>query len=426
MKDPYSWPGQATELVMRDAQIALDECGCLPWEWASFGYPGRAPLPIALKALTLAQKINPNNIGDHSLPFRQAGYKQTEHGFDGTQRLEREAIARLAQLAGGDPSTIGGYLCEGGTTANLAGLWMGRNYLRTQPGAKRTVIITTRLAHYSILKAADILGFNPNDIIYAPCNRSGGISVCDITELASRLHSESVTGLLFVCTAGSTMMGSVDDVSQVNELRAGLRLAGISTYIHVDAAFGGLVLPFLDKPVRFGFDQGADSVVIDPHKMGGVPFGCGAILYQEQYAGPVAVKAPYLNSEQDWTINGSSSGANAVALWAVLEEQGFNQLAKCVQQCIALRDYASEQLDQVDHFQVHVGQTNQLCLEITDLSVVERLATRVCNHPYYMHVAPFPKRFDDPNCQEGRALKMILMPHHTKQMVDKFVRQVKL
>ena len=428
MESDWKWPGTAPDIVTQQVRIALDECRCPPWESASFGYPGTAPLQCAVQAMNAAIAVNSNNIGDHSLAFRTDGHEQTEHGFDGTQRMEQEAISRLVRLAGGEPTQIGGYLTEGGTAANTAGMWMGRNFLRSLDGDERILIITTRLAHYSILKAADLLGFSSSDIIYAPCNKQGEMDIEALPELLDELQNNGCTKFLFVCTTGSTMLGSVDDIKTINRMRSDRKILseGTASYLHVDAAFGGFVLPFLADPVKFGFDCGADSVTLDPHKMGGTPFGCGAILYRKEFAQFVTVKAPYLNSEEDWTINGSRSGANAAALWAVLQAKGYEQLAARVQRCIQLRDYAAEQIaTKVAFLRPHLGQTNQLCLEIIDHSVIDRLKKVVEGHPHYMHVAPFPKRFDDPNCQAGRALKMILMPHHTHGMVDRFVEKIR-
>lgn len=429
MESDWKWPGTAPDIVTQQVRIALGECRCPPWESASFGYPGTAPLPCAVRALAAAAAVNSNNIGDHSLAFRTEGREQTEYGFDGTQRMEREAISRLVRLAGGDPTEIGGYLTEGGTAANTAGMWMGRNYLRSLPGNERILIITTRLAHYSLLKAADLLGFTADDIVYSPCNQRGEMDIKALPELLYELQNSGYAKFLFVCTTGSTMQGSVDDIATINRMRSDRRILseGTTSYLHVDAAFGGFVLPFLADPIPFGFDCGADSVTVDPHKMGGTPFGCGAILYRKEFAQFVTVKAPYLNSEEDWTINGSRNGANAAALWAVLQVHGYEELAERVQRCIRLRDYAADQIvAEVPYLRPHLGQTNQLCLEIVDHSVIDNLKRLVEGHPHYMHIAPFPKRFDNPTCQAGRALKMVLMPHHTEAMVDQFVRRIRL
>lgn len=428
MKSKWSWPpGQNKEAIISSLTAALDNCSCLPWDKPTFGYPGTAPLPISVEALRLVSTHNANNIGDHSLPFRQHGDEKTECGFDGTQELERQAIGRLVQLCGGNPNTIGGYFCEGGTAANIAGLWMGRNYLRSFK-KKLPIIITTTFAHYSIAKAADILGFNKNDIRYVGCNNMGEIDIDLLSQLlTSELHNGEQS-FLFVLTAGSTMLGSVDNTRAVHKLRSNRKLMGSAkSYLHVDAAFGGLVLPFLAKPIGFGFDCGADSVIIDPHKMGGVPFGCGAILYRATLARHVTISAPYLNSEHDNTINGSRSGAHAAAIWAVLQEQGYDQLAERVERCMELRQYAVMKLSQIPHIKVHVGKTNQLCLEITGgKAVIDCIRQVVQDDPYYMHVAPLPKRFDVPSSSTGAAVKMILMPHHTKDMVDDFAEAIRL
>ncbi len=431
MKLNHHWPSgpELLNTTQIHEQVAeqIKSCSALPWQNPSFGYPGTCPLEIALTVYQSVAATNSNSIGDHSLPFfpetHQDDTQRSERGFLGTQKMEREAIRMLVRLCGGDDRQVAGYFCEGGTSANLAGMWMGRNFLRAKTRGENMLLVTTPLSHYSILKNANILGIPKKDIRYVGCTEDGQLDIDQLKALFC--HERQADGFLLVLTAGSTMMGSVDDIRAVNKAR---KESGKATYLHVDAAFGGLVLPFLATPRPFGFDCGADSVTVDPHKMGGLPFGCGAILYRKRFSGYVTTTAEYLNSEKDWTINGSRSAANGAALWAVFSHHGYDGLSQRVQKCIELRDYAIEQLTMLSYLEVSVGVTNQLCLFLPDDNVrTDIIKQRVEGDPFHMHMVMLPRDLTNPRSKAMKpALKMFFMPHHTKEHVDMLVRELTL
>jgi len=370
--------------------------------------------------------LNVNNIGDHSLPFH--GGDAVELGFEGAQRLEREAVGILVRLCGGNPASVAGYICEGGTIGNIAGMWMGRNSLTSQSDDnERVAVLTTSLAHYSVVKASDVIG--TGKVKYVGCNASGEISI-ELLEMNIReLHDQGSCNLfIIVLSAGSTMIGSVDDVGSVHSLRLRLEAElGIKTYLHVDAAFGGFVLPFLSNPIAFGFDSGADSVVVDPHKMGGVPFGCGVVMYRSAIADTVTRPANYLNSESDHCFNGSRSGAMAAALWSSLHHYGYDSLCSRVQDCIRLRDHAVAKLSEIKYLKTIVGKTNQVCLlPINNPGIVNAMTRIIQGDPYFMHMATLPGDLADPQSDPVPATKMILMPHHEEWQVDQFVSDINL
>jgi len=207
----------------------------------------KPPHPVARLAYELALQINPNN-----------------HALDGgraSSAMEKEAVAAIARMIGWD--THLGHLCSGGTMANLEALWVAG---QLHPG--KTVVASTQ-AHYTHQRIAGVLGL-PFETI--PCDRAGRI---DTAALSRRLAAGGVGTI--VATMGTTATGAVDPLDAIVELRSRYDFR-----IHADAAYGGyfLLVKDLDAQTRRAFDRIAEaaSVVIDPHKHGLQPYGCGAAV----------------------------------------------------------------------------------------------------------------------------------------------------
>src|SRR5262249_17046933 len=209
----------------------------------------KPPHPVARTAYALAQWINPNN-----------------HALDGgraSSSMEKEAVAEIARLYGW--SSFLGHLCGGGTMANLEALWVAG---QLHPG--RTVVASSQ-AHYTHGRIGAVLGL-PFETI--PCDRFGRM---DPDALAARRErGDSRPGGTVVAPLGTPATGSVDPLPRILELAArhGVR-------VHADAAYGGYfgLANNLATEARAKFDRigEADSIVVDPHKHGLQPYGCGCV-----------------------------------------------------------------------------------------------------------------------------------------------------
>jgi glutamate/tyrosine decarboxylase-like PLP-dependent enzyme len=210
----------------------------------------KPPHPIARLAYALAMFLNPNN-----------------HAADGGRAssiMEQEVVAKLAGLVGWRQHL--GHLTSGGTMANFEALWIAR---QLQPG--RALAASTQ-AHYTHTRLAAVLNmpFCP-----VPVDASGRMNVAALAELAAAGQIGTV-----VASLGTTAAGAVDPLPEILAVAAvhGLR-------VHVDAAYGGYfkLAGNLDPPARAAFDSmhRADSLVIDPHKHGLQPYGCGCVLFRD-------------------------------------------------------------------------------------------------------------------------------------------------
>jgi tyrosine decarboxylase/aspartate 1-decarboxylase len=253
--------------------------------------------------------------------------------FKATARLEREAVAMLAKLLS-CPSDAG-FIVSGGSEANLLALWSARE----RTGRRKVVAPAT--AHASIARAASMLKM---EVVEAPVSQEDVVDV----EAVERLVDEDVAAVVGV--AGSTSLGSVDPIAELSEvaLRRG-------AHLHVDAAFGGLVLPFLRElgyPVPdFDFKlPGVSSMTVDPHKMGMAPIPAGGILFRSwSLLEPLAAHLPYLSGGPAtlFTATGTRPGASALAVWALFKHLGRRGYRRVVARCMELTELLAGEVERL-------------------------------------------------------------------------------
>jgi glutamate/tyrosine decarboxylase-like PLP-dependent enzyme len=221
--------------------------------------------------------------------------------------MEIEAVAEIARLFGW--TEFLGHLTSGGTFANLEALWVAG---QLAPGKR---IVGSDQAHYTHQRISGVLKLPFTAVA------SDGRGRMSLEGLEAELSRGDVGTV--VATLGTTALGSVDPLDEILALRSryGFR-------VHVDAAYGGyfrLIAEALDAPTRRAFaaiDQ-ADSIVVDPHKHGLQPYGCGCILFRDPSVGRFYKHdSPYtyFTSKQlhlgEISLECSRAGASAVALWA--------------------------------------------------------------------------------------------------------------
>jgi tyrosine decarboxylase / aspartate 1-decarboxylase len=252
----------------------------------------KPPHPVARLAYALAMWINPNN-----------------HALDGgraTSAMEKEAVAEIAAMFGW--RNFLGHLCGGGTMANLEALWVAG---QLQPGKK---VVASEQAHYTHKRISGVLKLDFETVAVDSLGRM------DVDVLSKRLARGDVGTV--VATMGTTATGSVDPLPEILALREkyGFR-------VHADAAYGGyfVLAPNLAEHAKSAFAQisEVDSVVIDPHKHGLQPYGCGCVLFRDAAVGGLYKHdSPYtyFSSAElhlgEISLECSRPGASAAALWA--------------------------------------------------------------------------------------------------------------
>ena len=262
-------------------------------------------------AKQIYRKYLEKNLGDPSL-------------FPASTELEQETIRMLGSLLSNPKAS--GSVVSGGTEANIIALWTARNLAKKDCGE----VIVPVSAHYSFDKAADLLNLK---LVKVKLNSRFQMDV-KAAENAITPRTVAIVGV-----AGTTGLGVVDSIPELAEIASANNI-----YLHVDAAFGGFVLPFLQelgyKALDFDFRlPGVCSITVDPHKMGLAPIPAGGILFRNvKMIETISTRVPYLAGEEtkQSTILGTQSGASAIAVWALLKHLGRAGYRTVVEQCLRL------------------------------------------------------------------------------------------
>ena len=281
----------------------------------------KPPHPVARIAYAMSLWINPNN-----------------HALDGgraSSAMENECIVDLAAMFGWQKPL--GHLTGGGTMANLEALWVAG---RLHPGKS---IIGSEQAHYTHSRISEVLGLAFSPVSVLP---NGRMDIAAITDLLRQGNVGTI-----VVTMGSTGLGAVDPLPEILELRKKYDFR-----IHADAAYGGYFglssLLTNEAAEAYACLRDVDSIVIDPHKHGLQPYGCGSVLFKDASIGRIYKHdSPYtyFSSAElhlgEISLECSRPGAAAVALWAtqrLLPLDKGGEFAASLDNCLtAARDFYS-------------------------------------------------------------------------------------
>jgi glutamate/tyrosine decarboxylase-like PLP-dependent enzyme len=366
----------------------------------------KPPHPVARLAYALAMWINPNN-----------------HALDGgkaTSAMEKDAVAGIAAMFGWKDFL--GHLCGGGTMANLEALWVaGQLHL----GKK---ILASEQAHYTHKRITGVLQLGFETVA---CDARGRMDINALTKRVARGDVGTV-----VTTLGTTATGSVDPLPEILTLREkhGFR-------IHADAAYGGyfVLAGNLQPEAARAFSRigEVDSIVIDPHKHGLQPYGCGCVLFCDSGVGRLYKHdSPYtyFSSAElhlgEISLECSRPGAAAAALWATQKllplekggefakglEQGRNAAVKLFEKVRADSRFVAAFAPELDIvvFAPRAGS-------VTESSVLTRkIFEAAAGHNLHLAVAELPILFWEENLGAMRrdrdtmaCLRSVLMkPEH--------------
>jgi glutamate/tyrosine decarboxylase-like PLP-dependent enzyme len=300
---PAFTPDSSLAIPFGQAAAAIDALAERLRENYPFFHPDYAgqmlkpPHPVALAAYAMTARINPNN-----------------HALDGgpaTAALEREVIAQIATMFGYGDDHLG-HLTSSGTIANLEALWVSA---KLRPGM---AIAFSAHAHYTHARMCALLGVQSIEVAV---DAYGRLDIAALSEIPESAKIGTV-----VVTPGATASGAVDPVHAVVELAAqrGWR-------VHADAAYGGFFKIIAAEPdarmdpAPWQALASCDSIVVDPHKHGLQPYGCGCVLFRDADVGRLYKHdSPYtyFTSQElhlgEISLECSRAGASAAALWATL------------------------------------------------------------------------------------------------------------
>lgn len=273
--------------------------------------------------------------------------------------IEEEIVRWLCDRVG-YPATSEGTAVSGGSAANLTGLMAARAHWLARPERGRPVILSSGDAHYSVARAAAIMGIS--DVVKVPTDSEHRM---DVAALDAILYTLDAPPLAIVATSGSTATGAFDDLRALASLRD-----RHATWLHVDAAHGASVLLSERlRPLVDGLDL-ADSLSWDPHKMLWMPLSLGAILVRDGnwLRRAFDADAPYLFGPEragenigEMTIQ-CSKRADAVKLWFTLQLLGTAPFAAALERVTEVTRYLYDRVAASNDFEpMHVPRFNIFC-----------------------------------------------------------------
>ncbi len=314
--------------------------------------------------------------------------------FPGTKELEKEAVGMLGSLLG--KADAAGFILTGGTEANMMALWIARNMKRVEDPE----VIVPETAHFSFEKAGDALGLK---LVKAKM-----IERCvDAGDVESKVNENTVA---IVGISGSTEYGAMDDIGTLSKIAL-----SNDVFLHVDAAFGGLVIPFLKElgyeMEEFGFSlKGVSSITVDPHKMGLAPIPGGCLLLRDESDfNYIEKSSPYLTEKRHYTLSGTRTGASAAAVYAVLSHLGREGYRQNVERCMNLTMKLYEELKRLG-FEVIKPTMNIL---VFDHEARDMIAEGLTKHGWNVS-----------RTTKGE-IRLVIMPHVTEESVAGFASDLK-
>ncbi len=344
---------------------------------------------------------NPNHIGCHTL-------EKSEPFFSGTQQIEKELLDICAvDILKAELGSFDGYVASGGTEANIQAIWIYRNYFKKNFGARidEIAILCSKDSHYSMDKAANLLSLDILKVKVDEENRK-----LDKSALEQVLESAKVSGktyFIVVCNMMTTMFGSVDDVHMLSTM---LKEKQLEFKIHIDGAYGGFYYPFSHAKSVLSFENpNITSFTLDAHKMAQAPYGTGIFLIRKDFIHYAQTKEASYVEGDDFTLIGSRSGANAIAVWMILAKHGPQGWLEKVQKLQDRTEWLTQKLTELDVTYFRNPYANIVTIRSEYMS--KELAKK------YWLVAD--------NHSHVNFYKVVIMEHVTENILAQFVRDLK-
>ncbi|USD29138.1 putative pyridoxal-dependent aspartate 1-decarboxylase [Pseudoalteromonas sp. SCSIO 43201] len=295
--------------------------------------------------------------------------------------LERQVLGMVHHLVYGNNDTFYnkwmhsaktslGAFCSGGTIANITALWIARNRLLKADGDfkgigasgivaamlhygyKGLAVLVSERGHYSLGKAADVLGIGRDNFVSIKTSADNKVDVSAMRQKAHELESQGIKVLALVGVAGTTETGNIDPLEDMADLAEEL-----GCHFHVDAAWGGATLLSNNYRHLLKGVERADSITIDAHKQMYVPMGAGMVIFKDPAASDaIEHHAEYIlrKGSKDLgshTLEGSRPGMAMLvhACLRVIGRQGYEML---IDKGIEKARYFAELIKQTPDFEL--------------------------------------------------------------------------
>lgn len=312
--------------------------------------------------------------------------------FPSVEELEREVIEEIGELL--SLRNAGGYITSGGTEGNMFALWLER---KVTNGEK---VVAPKSVHYSVRKACDL---QQVDLVLTETDEEYR---ADPENMQKEIDEETFA---VIATAGTASLGLVDPVSEIAEL-----VEGYECNLHVDACFGGFILPFLEDNSSWDFQvEEVSSISADPHKMGLAPIPAGAVLVRERdWLEELKMDVSCLDEVRP-TLLGTRPGGSIASTWAALKSLGFEGYQKIIERCLELTQKIADGIRKIKSLDLLIEPELNIVAFTSSKVSPKRIQRRLEEKGWLVSVNKWPE-----------SVRLVVMPHHKFKHVESFLKDL--
>lgn len=325
-----------------------------------FGYVASPSTPVGAFADLLASTVNPSVTSWRSSP-------------SGTQ-IEHTVVRWLGSLIGYDENAHG-LLTSGGSMANLTALLIAHrskspdsiSETGIQHSGPRMMIYASDQVHFSIIKAADILGLGHESVRLVPTDDQFCVDIAALRESIKIDRDQGLNPFCVVGSAGTAATGAIDSLDELATIAHEHDL-----WFHVDGAYGATAAMVADRKAAFAGLELADSVALDPHKWLYTPVDCGCLLFRDPGTARKAfmTEADYVKVIEFANLEGFafwdygielSRRFRALKVWLTLKYYGATRIASAINDDIAMANYMAERVVEDSEFELLAPVQLSIC-----------------------------------------------------------------
>jgi tyrosine decarboxylase/aspartate 1-decarboxylase len=311
--------------------------------------------------------------------------------FPGTKEIESNLINFVSDMLKA-PKNGTGIITSGGTESNITAIWMAKKL------SNKNEILLPGYAHFSFEKISSLMDIKLNLV---PSSQKFVMDLSSIRKKISK-NTAAIIGI-----AGSTELGTVDPIPELSEI-----CNDENIFLHIDAAFGGFVIPFLKEMGNslpdFDFSlKGISSISIDYHKMGysAIPLGI-LMIRDKKWLDKISINTPYISSKKQSGLLATRSGGPVAAAYAVSKYLGLKGYRELIKNCMDNTNHMVNEINEMGLNLVVKPTLNVIGIKLKDPArVVKKLAD------YGWKVNKMDRL---------SAIRIVLMPHVTRYVIDEF------
>lgn len=374
------------------------------------------PHPITIDVWKKFIQYSPNNSGNWSVSEVDPNQE--------TSAIERELITKMIDLYKGSTKGLEGYVTSGGTEANLFSAWVGRKLLEKRGKKPANIcVLKTSLTHYSIEKAADLVGVKY--FIVGINKESWGMDIGQLEKRINALYKKGFRGFMIPLTLGYTITGTSDPFENIclklRELKK--RLSGVDFFVWIDAALNGLIEPFINKKFRPFLYPEIQTFLVDFHKFGAAPIPAGIILYRRRLRQLIERPISYLNYK-DSTVLGSRPGIAPVACWALIQYLGKQGFKRAINTCLSRKKFFTENLRAFADEQI-ITRPSSMTAGVVFKSFKNNRLPKSLEEKYGLYPARINMEFAGERRKTITIYKLYFMSHSTKRTISRLLKDLK-